>query len=174
MDICNLTQVIPLIFVFPACQTAMLQSLEPSLVMMHSECPAQLSISIFGDCNNLKAATSAMPAVCQTLICFPKADLPSLLFSCQHHGTCGRHITGVPQDGAGPRAHALSSFLAQQRWCCRLLRFLFTAIFQLPEIYCFFHRQLDFSSRILPAQGLLFQECCSWLTQWGQSPLNAA
>lgn len=80
--------------------------------------------------------------------------------------------TSVPQDGAGPRAHALSSFLAQQRWRCRLQRFLFTAIFQLPEIYCFFHRRLDFSSWILPAQSLLSQECCSWLTQRGKVPIK--
>lgn len=109
--------------------------------------------------------------MCRTSTCFPKANLPSLLSCCQHQGTHRGHIS-APQDGAGPRAHALSSFPAQQRCCCRLQHFLFTAIFQLPEIYCSFHRQLDFSSWILPAQGLLFQECCSWLTQWGKVPIE--
>lgn len=55
-----------------------------------------------------------------------------------------------------PRRWRPSSPPAQQRWRGRLQPFLFTAIFQLPEIYCFFHRQPDFSSWILPVQGLLF------------------
>lgn len=82
-------------------------------------------------------------------------------------------IASAPQDRASPGDRTPSSPPAQQRWRGRLRRFLFTAVFQLPEIYYFFHRQPDFSSWILLARGLLF--CSDAIPAWhggGEAPIG--